>query len=165
MNTAQKILQLHNAYEKIDSAVLSIKILEYLKEKGFEGYAERTEFLQSITGLSKQTIFAWFNKGRNVKIPFVKLCKIALALNMEVEEILKGEKYMYEKKYLVTLVEGNNEKVLKAFAADEREQANAYGREEAVKKPDNSVVACYGAYVDKDYHIRAGRREIVEIWD
>ena len=165
MNTTEKIIELWDTYDQYDSATLALKVDGYLKEQGLDNFVKRTEFLTEVTGLSDQGVFAWFNKGRKVKIPFVKLCKIALALNMEVEEILKGEKYMYEKKYLVTLVEGNNEKVLKAFAADEREQANAYGREEAVKKPDNSVVACYGAYVDKDYHIRAGRREIVEIWD
>ena len=50
----------------------------------------KVEKISEITGSKPDTVFAWFNRGRpNVKVPFLKLCKIADYLGSDVAEFFK----------------------------------------------------------------------------
>ena len=52
-------------------------------------YNTKIKTLMEISGEKEQTVYAWINRSRKeVKIPFLKLCKIASALNIGVEDIL-----------------------------------------------------------------------------
>ena len=42
-----------------------------------------------ISGAKKHTVYAWVNRSReNVKVPFLKLCEIAKALDVDVDILL-----------------------------------------------------------------------------
>lgn len=51
------------------------------------------DILSEMTGSSKHTVYAWFNKSRNrIKIPLIKLCLIAEELNTDIKSFLmEGE--------------------------------------------------------------------------
>ena len=70
---------------------------------------------------------------------------------------------MYQKKFAVTKVVGNDETILKFFKENEKEAAKAYGAEVA-KNNSQGVISCILAWFDENNHIRNGECEVFEVW-
>ena len=88
---AQEYLELTSLWNDAKSDIIANNIEKHFKRK----YPESSGFaakLSEITGSSKHTVYAWFNKSRgNAKVPLVKLCMIAQDFNIDIMELLTEE--------------------------------------------------------------------------
>ena len=92
MTDAAKILKLNRLWKELDSDVIMNNVEVVLSLKGYKSFSERTEKLAEITNSKLQTVYAWINRGRmDVKVPFIKLCMIANALNVDIEKLLSTD--------------------------------------------------------------------------
>ena len=90
MGSGKKVLELNEMWENADSNTIAENVKEFLAESGHDSFSARMKKLIEITGSSSHTVYAWMNRSRtNVKIPFLKLCMIAEALEKDVEEMLQ----------------------------------------------------------------------------
>lgn len=94
-NFAEKILKLNEQWERTDKVIIADNI-EYYLSKTYPNcetsFNAKWEKLMEITGCKKQTVYAWLNRSRdNVKVPLIKLCQIAAAMNIDVEKFLNSE--------------------------------------------------------------------------
>ncbi len=104
MNIANQILYYYECWEKVDKNVLVSQIEKYVSEE----YPECKNLLEhgttrgssaalmgrimEMTDSKKDSVYSWINRSRtSVKIPFLKLCKLASALNVELEKFLISE--------------------------------------------------------------------------
>ena len=162
---AENILDLNELWECTDKKTITNNIRQLLKNQGCQTFNEEWETLMEITGSSKYAVYAWLNCGRaDVKIPFLKLCKIADEYNINVENLLKGEKIMFTRKFAVTKCVGDNEEILKYFAEDEKDKALAYGAEIA-KENTEGVITCIRAMFDEDGNIKGREARVFEVWE
>lgn len=92
-NLAEKILLANKLWEQTSKSNIIENIEEYLYIKYPEckfSYKNKMERLQEISGSQKNTVYAWVNRSReDVKVPFLKLCKIAKALDVDIQDMLK----------------------------------------------------------------------------
>lgn len=93
---ASRILELNQMWIKAEKSVIANNIVRRLLENNPELLAASSVFnakldkLSEITGSNKQTVYAWINNGRkNVKVPFLKLCEIAVYLNVDIEDLME----------------------------------------------------------------------------
>ena len=162
---AKYILTLNDKWNCTDSNVIADNVEEIMRAEGYDTLNSRLDKLMDITNSTKHAAYAWFNRGRkNVKIPFLKLCAIAEAFNVDIEELLKGEKNMFEKKFAVTKTVGNNEVILKYFDENAKEEAKAYAAEVA-KTNTEGVITCVLARFDADGHMKDGECEVFEVYE
>ena len=89
-----RILSANKQWEQTSKATIAENVEKYLYAKFPEcktSYKVKMEKLQEISGSQKNTVYAWVNRSReDVKVPFLKLCKIAKALDVDIEDMLKG---------------------------------------------------------------------------
>lgn len=92
-NIANKVLTLNEKWEHTDKTTIAENVEKHLYSKFPEcsaNWSVKVEKISEITGSKPDTVFAWFNRGRpNVKVPFLKLCKIADYLGSDVAEFFK----------------------------------------------------------------------------
>lgn len=92
---AAQILQFNAQWNETDKFTIADNIEKYLYEKFPEckdSYNVKMEKLIEITKSKKDTIYSWLNRGReNVKFPLLKLCMLAVALDVNVEKFLEVE--------------------------------------------------------------------------
>lgn len=158
------VLELNELWDKADSNTIADNVEDILVECGYDTFNSRMGKLIEITNSSKHAVYAWLNHGRtNVKIPFLKLCMIADALNTDMNKLLFGGKNMFEKKFAVTKTIGNDEKILKYFGEDEKASALKYG-EEVAKENTEGVISCVLARFDESGHMKNGECEVFEVW-
>lgn len=90
---AARILSANKQWEQTSKATIAENVEQYLYVKFPEcktSYKVKMEKLQEISGSQKNTVYAWVNRSReDVKVPFIKLCKIAKALDVDIEDMLK----------------------------------------------------------------------------
>lgn len=90
---AARILSANKQWEQTSKATIAENVEQYLYAKFPESktsYKVKMEKLQDISGSQKNTVYAWVNRSReDVKVPFLKLCKIAKALDVDIEDMLK----------------------------------------------------------------------------
>ena len=90
---AARILSANKQWEQTSKATIAENVEQYLYAKFPEcktSYKVKMEKLQEISGSQKNTVYAWVNRSReDVKVPFLKLCRIAKALDMDIEDMLK----------------------------------------------------------------------------
>ena len=90
---AARILSANKQWEQTSKATIAENVEKYLYAKFPEcktSYKVKMEKLQEISGSQKNTVYAWVNRSReDVKVPFIKLCKIAKALDVDIEDMLK----------------------------------------------------------------------------
>ena len=164
MNYAKNILKLNKLWDEADSNTIADNVEQALTACGYDNYTDRMDKLVSITNSSNHAVYAWLNHGRkNIKIPFIKLCMIADALNTDINTLLLGGKYMFEKKFAILKIVGNDEKILKYFGEDDKATALAYG-EEAAKKKTEGVISCVLAEFDENGNKKNGECEVFEVW-
>lgn len=161
---AENILDLNELWECADKKVITQNVRQLLKDRGCQTFKEEWETLMQITGSAKYAVYAWLNYGReDVKIPFLKLCRIAEYYNVETENLLKGEKNMFTRKFAVTKCVDNNEEILKYFGEDEKDHALAYGAEVA-KTNTEGVITCIRAIFDEDGNMKGKEARVFQVW-
>lgn len=164
MNKAKMILDLNHRWNETDSNSISDNVEQLLEEKSCDTFASKLEKLVEITGSSEHAVYAWLNHGRkNVKIPFLKVCKIAMEYNVDVERFLEV-RTMFEKKFAVSHVKGNDETIIKFFREDEKEAAKSYGYN-IRKNYDGGVIEVFLARFDENGNIKDNEREVFEVYD
>ena len=92
--SAKDLIVILEDYEKTDKSVIFNNIdlifnsyYEYKHKKG----SRRTKILGGITQSSDNTVMAWNNSARPLKIPFVKFLQIADALDIPYEYMLSKD--------------------------------------------------------------------------
>lgn len=94
-NLAEEFIKYESMHRNTDKTVISSNVLKYVDKKYpfCEGIQNRElDILAEITGENRQTVWAWANKSRqNVKVPFLKLCKICTLLDVDITEMLEPE--------------------------------------------------------------------------
>lgn len=92
-NIAAKILEYNALWDGADKSVIADNVEKYLYIKYpdcAEIYETKMKKLEEITGSKEHTVYAWLNRSRkDVKVPFLKLCQIAVALNVDLADLLK----------------------------------------------------------------------------
>lgn len=89
-NIATEILNINELWESADKITIAENVEYFLCEKFPEcvTYNVKMEKLEEITGSRRNTIYAWINRSRgNVKVPLLKLCKIASELDVDIREM------------------------------------------------------------------------------
>lgn len=89
-NVATEILSINELWESTDKITIAENVEYFLCGKFPEcaTYNIKMEKLEEITGSRRDTIYAWINRSRgNVKVPFLKLCKIASELDVDIREM------------------------------------------------------------------------------
>lgn len=93
--TARIFMDITELWENTPKSIMVDNIERLLGYSAtFRGHKDNTRLkkLESITDSSTHTVNAWMNRSReNVKIPLLKLCKIADYLGIEVEELLSSK--------------------------------------------------------------------------
>jgi len=90
MNKAKEIIETESKWQRIDSVVLIDNLIEELNKLQFDTYKQRVQLLAELTGSTKYTVEAWINSGRrNIKVPFLKLCRIASELDLDIDKLLE----------------------------------------------------------------------------
>lgn len=91
-NVAAEIIKLFDEWDQIDKNTLADRVETVLYKKYPEceaSWLNKIGHLSQMTGAKPDTVYAWFNRGRgNVKVPFLQLCRIALAMNLDVDTFL-----------------------------------------------------------------------------
>lgn len=89
MNIAKEILELESTWNQMDSGELIENVRNALQDKGLTTYTDTIKELSVVTQSTKHTVEAWINSGRkNVKIPFLKLCMIAVNYDIDIYQLL-----------------------------------------------------------------------------
>lgn len=91
-NLAARILLLSKQWEQVSKTTIAenVEKLLYAKYPECASYKAKIEKLHEISGSQKNTVHAWLNRSReNVKVPFLKLCRIAKTLEVDVQDLLK----------------------------------------------------------------------------
>lgn len=94
INFAVEILKLYSLWEQTDKETIVDNIEKYLYEQHPEckTHKVKMEFLIDMSGSRKDTVYAWINRSRKtVKVPFLKLCRIAKALELDIQDMLYKE--------------------------------------------------------------------------
>lgn len=89
-NIATEILNINELWDNTDKITIAENVEYFLCMKFPEckSYKVKMEKLEEITGSQKNAIYAWINRSRErVKVPFLKLCKIASVLNVDIKEM------------------------------------------------------------------------------
>ena len=89
---ADDVLMLELKWKNTNKDTIVDNLYEYLIRYNPEckKFDVKIKTLMEISGDKENTVYAWINRSRRkVKIPFLKLCKIASALNVSVEDMLK----------------------------------------------------------------------------
>ena len=89
-NIATEILNINELWDNTDKITIAENVEYFLCMKFPEckSYKVKMEKLEEITGSQKDTIYAWINRSRGrVKVPLLKLCKIAAYLNVDIREM------------------------------------------------------------------------------
>lgn len=89
---AEEYLRLTEVWNNTDKETIINNTIKHLCDKFPEckAFNERHRKLAELTQSNKHTAYAWLNLSRdNVKIPLLKLCMIAEALDVDVMEFLK----------------------------------------------------------------------------
>lgn len=89
-NIAKEVLNINDLWENTNKEIITENVEYFLCSKFPEcqAYKPKMKKLEEITGSKKDTIYAWLNRSRtNVKIPLLKLCKIATDLDVNIEEM------------------------------------------------------------------------------
>lgn len=90
---AKEYLELTKIWSDTDKETILNNVKKYICIKNPEMYIDFKTYwnsLTQITGAKKHTVYAWLNKSRsNVKIPLIKLCMIADAIDIDVVEFFK----------------------------------------------------------------------------
>lgn len=90
MKIADTILELEKQWQDLDKKSLTDNIKNALSEHGIETYTEQLKKLMEITESSYYSTQSWFNMGReNVRIPFLKVCKVASYIDVDLEKLLQ----------------------------------------------------------------------------
>ena len=85
-----EILYLNELWDNTDKITIAENVEMFLCMKFPEckAYKVKLKKLEEITGSNKNTIYAWINRSRtSVKVPFLKLCEISVALNADIKEM------------------------------------------------------------------------------
>ena len=91
-NDADIIIELTDLWSKTEKEVVLDHITKLLESIGFDTVAAQRDYISKITGVSEHAVYAWFNRSReDVKIPLIKLCMIAKALNIDIKNIIKSK--------------------------------------------------------------------------
>ena len=91
-NFAYEYLMLNKQWEDTDKITIAENVEKYINEKieDCTTWNIRVQKIAEITDSKTDTVYAWLNRGRTrVKVPFLKLCKIADYLKVDVSEFLK----------------------------------------------------------------------------
>lgn len=92
-SVANEYLKLTKLWESAKKETILENVKKILEEKYPECQKSFNAILNKlidITNSNKHTVYAWMNRSRNnVKVPLLKLCMIADALNVDVMEFLK----------------------------------------------------------------------------
>lgn len=88
------ILEYNKWWDNTDKSVMADNVEKFIVKKYpecSETFESRWNKLTEISGSKSQTVYAWLNRSRkDVKIPFLKLCKIAVALGVDLADLLSG---------------------------------------------------------------------------
>lgn len=90
---AAQVLQFNSQWENTNQSVIADNVEKYLYAKYpecKESYNAKMDKLIDITKSKKDSIYSWLNRSReNVKVPLLKLCMLAVALDVNVGDFLK----------------------------------------------------------------------------
>ena len=91
---AAQVLQFNSQWESTNKSIIADNVEKYLYVKYPEcraSYSAKMEKLIEITKCKKDAIYSWLNRSReNVKVPLLKLCILAVALDVNVGDLLKA---------------------------------------------------------------------------
>lgn len=91
---AAQVLQFNSQWENTNQSVIADNVEKYLYAKYpecKESYNAKMDKLIDITKSKKDSIYSWLNRSReNVKVPLLKLCMLAVALDVNVGDFLKS---------------------------------------------------------------------------
>lgn len=91
---ATQVLQFNSQWENTNQSVIADNIEKYLYDKYpecKESYNVKMDKLMDITKCKKDSIYSWLNRSReNVKVPLLKLCVLAVALDINVGDFLEA---------------------------------------------------------------------------
>lgn len=89
MIKAKEILELENKWQQMDSRSLIDNVRSILYCHNYVRYTDQYKVMMEITDSKKHTAEAWMNGGReDVKIPFLKLCKIVSYYGLDIDKVL-----------------------------------------------------------------------------
>lgn len=90
---AAQVLQFNSQWENTNQSVIADNVEKYLYAKYpecKESYNAKMDKLIDITKSKKDSIYSWLNRSReNVKVPLLKLCILAVALDVNVGDFLE----------------------------------------------------------------------------
>lgn len=90
---AAQVLQFNSQWENTNQSVIADNVEKYLYAKYpecKESYNAKMDKLIDITKSKKDSIYSWLNRSReNVKVPLLKLCMLAVALDVNVSDFLE----------------------------------------------------------------------------
>lgn len=90
---AAQVLQFNYQWENTNQAIIAENVGKYLYAKYpecKESYNVKMDKLMDITKSKKDSIYSWLNRSReNVKVPLLKLCMLAVALDVNVGDFLE----------------------------------------------------------------------------
>ena len=89
---AKEYIELTDAWNNTSKETMVNNVLNLLCERYPEcnTFSGRNRKLEEITNSKKEAVYAWVNLSRSdVRIPLLKLCMIAVELNVDVMEFLK----------------------------------------------------------------------------
>lgn len=91
---AAQVLQFNSQWENTNQSIIADNVEKYLYEKYPEckvSYNVKMEKLIEITKCKKDAIYSWLNRSReNVKVPLLKLCILAVALDVNVGDFFEA---------------------------------------------------------------------------
>ena len=89
MNKAREIVELESKWDKMDSVSLVDNVRSIMHHGGCSKYNDYCQSMMDITDSSKHTVEAWMNNSRkNVKIPFLKVCKLLSHYDADIQKVL-----------------------------------------------------------------------------
>lgn len=92
---ALQVLQLNSQWKNTSKSVIADNIEKYLYAEYPEcrkSYKMKMDKLMDITKCKKDSIYSWLNRSReNVKAPLLKLCILAVGLNVDVHNFFEAE--------------------------------------------------------------------------
>lgn len=91
-NLAQEVLSLLEKWSNTDKEIVieNIEVCLYAKYPECAAHwQEKINKIAEITDSKPNTVYAWFNRGRwDVKVPLLKLCAIAIDLDIDIYKLL-----------------------------------------------------------------------------
>ena len=90
---AAQVLQFNSQWENTNQSVIADNVEKYLYAKYpecKESYNVKMDKLIDITKSKKDSIYSWLNRSReNVIVPLLKLCMLAVAFDVNVNNFLE----------------------------------------------------------------------------